>query len=98
MSLGYRFRRAWLSVTTEGPAVFTRKLIRFIPWVFRRMHYKLNTYLPEFLKRHDAMGNEEYAFLSTPIFQITSDDIVKSKLTKQQPKPKHIKSATWFVP
>ena len=41
---------------------------------------------------------EEYDLVANPIFQITSRDIMLSKQTCTGPKPKTIKTATWFVP
>jgi glycosyltransferase involved in cell wall biosynthesis len=98
MNLQHRLRRAWQSLTTEGPIVFGSKLIRFIPWALRRSHAKLNPYLPEPLQARGARTNEEYAFLSTPIFQITSHDIAASKAVQTSPKAEKIESSTWFVP
>jgi O-antigen biosynthesis protein len=41
---------------------------------------------------------EEFGFISNDIFQITSEDIEKSKKAASGEKPEHIKSATWFIP
>lgn len=41
---------------------------------------------------------EEYAFVSNPIFQITSDDIDKSKQHIEKSKLTSVKTANWFVP
>lgn len=98
MNLSYRINKAWRSLTTEGPVVFSRKLARFVPWAVRRTHAKLNPYLPEALKARGARANAEYAFLSNPIFQVTSNDIALSKQVQASSKGDSITSATWFVP
>jgi glycosyltransferase involved in cell wall biosynthesis len=41
---------------------------------------------------------EEYAFVSNPIFQITSEDIAKSVELTASEKLRNIKTANWFVP
>lgn len=41
---------------------------------------------------------EEYSFVSNPIFQITSEDIERSKKATAGKLPKKIKTANWFVP
>lgn len=41
---------------------------------------------------------EEYRFVSNWIFQITSDDIIKSRKTCEGPAPSKIKTAIWFIP
>ncbi|MBP9738457.1 glycosyltransferase family 4 protein [Candidatus Saccharibacteria bacterium] len=41
---------------------------------------------------------EEYAFVSNPIFQITAEDIEKSKRVTSGKLPEVIKTANWFVP
>jgi glycosyltransferase involved in cell wall biosynthesis len=98
MNLKYRFRKAWQSLTEEGPLIFSKKLMRFIPWVFRRSYAKASPYLPERLRAHGVRYNEQYQFLSSALFQIDSNDIELSRAVQKQPKPKHIKTATWFVP
>lgn len=98
MNLKYRTQKGWQSLRQEGPVVFSKKLRRFVPWAVRRGHAKLNPYLPEVLKARGLKANEQYQFLSTSIFQITSGDITRSKAVQLQPKPDTITSATWFVP
>ncbi|HEY5442681.1 MAG TPA: glycosyltransferase [Candidatus Saccharimonadales bacterium] len=41
---------------------------------------------------------EEFDFVSNKIFQITAEDIERSKQACKGPKPESIKTATWFIP
>jgi glycosyltransferase involved in cell wall biosynthesis len=98
MNLKYRLQKAWQSLINEGPVVFGRKLMRFIPWVFRRTYAEISPYLPEALRARGVRYNDQYQFLSSPVFQINSHDIARSKQVQTQPKPQRITTATWFVP
>jgi hypothetical protein len=50
------------------------------------------------IKRSNAEINEEYDYVSNPVFQITTKDLEASKKTTDAPKPKEIKTANWFIP
>jgi len=58
----------------------------------------LEVVAPSLLQRHYKDLWEEYAFVSNPIFQITAEDIEKSKQATSGKLPKKIKTANWFVP
>jgi glycosyltransferase involved in cell wall biosynthesis len=93
-----RLQKAKQSITTEGPVVFSKKLVRFVPWAVGRTHVKYSKYLPKLLRANGGRYDSEYLYLSNPIFNITAEDIEESKEVCKQPKPANIKSATWFVP
>ena len=90
MKLSERIRKAIWVLIHEGPVVFTSKLISFGVYLINRL-------LPAPLGR-GRVFNPEYSFLSNPIFQIDSPDITSSRKVQKSPKPKQIRSATWFVP
>jgi glycosyltransferase involved in cell wall biosynthesis len=51
-----------------------------------------------FLQRSNAEVNEEYNYVSNPVFQITTKDLSDSKKASGVPHPKDIKTANWFIP
>lgn len=53
---------------------------------------------PSMLQRRYKDLWEEYAFVSNPIFQITTEDIEKSKRATSGKLPEKIKTANWLVP
>lgn len=93
-----RLGKAKQSIREEGPVVFTKKLVRFIPWVVGRTHVKYSKYLPKPLQANRGKYDSDYLYLTNPIFEITSKDLQLSKEVQQQTKPEKINSATWFVP
>lgn len=98
MNLKWRLKKGWESLTREGPVIFSKKLIRFVPWALRRTYHKASPILPPFMRPQGVRYNDQYQFLSSPLFQITSGDIEASIKATSGPKPQHIKTATWFVP
>ena len=93
-----RLNRAAWSIKNEGPLVFTKKFVRFIPWAIGRTHVKYSKYLPAPLRADAGKYNSDFLYLSNPIFNITSEDLRLSLEAQKQSKPDEIKSATWFVP
>lgn len=93
-----RISKAQHSIRQEGPAVFTKKLVRFIPWAIGRTHVKYSPYLPKPLQANTGKYDSDYLYLTNPIFQINSDDMRLSKEVQQKAKPQNITTATWFVP
>jgi glycosyltransferase involved in cell wall biosynthesis len=98
MNLKQRIGKAWWSIKNEGVLVFAMKFLRFIPWVFGRTHVKYSKYLPKYLRANVGKYNSEFLYLANPVFEITAEDIEKSKALNSLPKPKNISTATWFVP
>ncbi|MDB5178139.1 MAG: hypothetical protein JWN01_82 [Patescibacteria group bacterium] len=98
MRLKHRLEKARHSLVNEGPVVFSKKLVKFVPWAARRTYAKASPYLPESIRARGIKYNDQYQFLSSPIFQISSEDIARSKAVQEQPKPERIATATWFVP
>ena len=93
-----RLGKAKRSIQNEGPAVFTKKLVRYIPWAVGRTHVKYSKYLPKYLQANNGKYSSDYIYLTNPLFNITDKDLKLSKKVLQQPKPDKIQSATWFVP
>lgn len=58
----------------------------------------LEVVAPSLLQRRYKDLWDEYAFVSNPIFQITANDIEKSKQATSGKLPKNIKTANWLVP
>jgi glycosyltransferase involved in cell wall biosynthesis len=54
------------------------------------------THTPQTLEAKNL--REEYTFVSNEIFQITAGDIAASRAVIAASTPKHIRTATWFVP
>jgi glycosyltransferase involved in cell wall biosynthesis len=82
----------------DGPVMFMKKFIRFIPWAAGRAHVKYSKYLPRPLRANNGKYCSDYIYLTNPIFNVTTEDFKKSEGVQKQPKPRKIKSATWFVP
>lgn len=79
----------------QGLGAIADKSVRFAAKRLRRVSGKLRfkrvTYDQKRLQ-------EEFAFVSNDIFQITSDDIAASKKATSRPRAQTIQTATWFVP
>lgn len=93
-----RIRKAAWSIRNEGPRVFSKKLVNFIPWAIGRSHLKYSKYLPGPLRANNGKYTDDYIFLSNDIFNVTSEDIAKSIAIQSEPRSEEIGSATWFVP
>lgn len=93
-----RLKKAGSSFREEGPFMFTKKLIRFVPWAIGRTHVKYSRYLPKPLRANMGKYTDDYLYLSNPIFNITAEDLAASRAIQKLPKPENITSATWFVP
>lgn len=79
----------------EGVGQFSRKLAQFS--LNKAQFYALRV-LPIKLQSRIDVVNEEFTFVSNPVFQINSADLKKSQAATSATKPEVIKTATWFVP
>lgn len=93
-----RLARAKWSIQNEGMIVFSKKFFRFVPWAVRRTHIKYSRYLPKPLQASLSRYGSEYLTLTNPVFNITAEDLERSKKVQAGPPVKRIKTATWFVP
>ncbi len=93
-----RLNKALWSIKNEGPAVFSKKFVRYVPWAIGRTRVRYARYLPSFLRLKDGKYSNEYLYLANPIFNISSRDFELSKRATSVPKPKTIRTATWFIP
>ncbi|HET7060330.1 MAG TPA: glycosyltransferase [Candidatus Saccharimonadales bacterium] len=93
-----RVGKAKDSLKNEGPIVFTKKAVRFVPWAVGRTHVKYSKYLPKPLQANTGKYDSDYLYLNNPVFKIASDDLRLNEEVQKQAKPEKIKSATWFVP
>lgn len=79
----------------EGVTGFSKKLLKFAG---KKAQSNVLRVMPAKLQKRFDISDEEYGFVSNPIFQIDSHDIEESNKTTDGAKPKDIKTATWFVP
>jgi len=93
-----RLDRAKWSLKNEGLSIFAKKLVRYVPWAIGRAHIKYSKYLPKPLRSNTGKYDSAYLYLTNQIFEITEQDLNKSKKVQENSKPSKIKSATWFVP
>ncbi|MEI7674232.1 MAG: glycosyltransferase [bacterium] len=99
MITNHRLKKAGASIKDEGPVIFTKKFIRYVPWAIGRTHVKYSQYLPKPLQASSGKYNSNYLYLNNPIFEITSHDIALSKsINNLKINNDKIHSATWFVP
>lgn len=100
MKLADRVKKAHWSIRNEGPLVFAKKLVRFIIWLLRLAHYRLNPYLPPPLRigGMKIAKDSDYFFVSNYFFQISESDLSENRLVQSGPAPAEIKTAVWFVP
>jgi O-antigen biosynthesis protein len=63
-----------------------------------RLHTLRQKLLPQNENLDHKNLREEFGFVSNDLFQITGDDITKSRQACTGPTPEKIKTATWFVP
>lgn len=76
----------------QGPRILVKKGLRFGKTKI------LEVVAPGRLRRSYKDLWEEYAFVSNPIFQISSEDIERSKKATSGRLPNTIKTANWLVP
>ncbi len=93
-----KFKKAVWTLKEEGIREFLRKLLIFFKWAARNIHYRLNKYLPVFLRANKSQYDHDFLYLNNSLFKIGADDLKLSKEVQLSKKPKKIKTATWFVP
>lgn len=90
-----KLSRAKQVLENEGVATFVKKTTSTTVRVSKRNAVKV---LPKSLRQKIHVQDDEYLFVSNPIFQITEKDIVDSKKTTSQKRLSVPETANWFVP
>ena len=88
----YKAKQVYKNQGLKGLAKKSRSTLRYRTRGLRR---QLTT-KKETLEQKQL--RDEYGLVSNEIFQITSQDIERSRKACASPTPKEIKTATWFVP
>jgi glycosyltransferase involved in cell wall biosynthesis len=76
----------------QGGAMLARKGKRFVVYHLKKLP------MGSWPRTSSKESRNEYEYISNPVFQITEEDITKSKEAISVKLPKKIKTANWFVP
>jgi glycosyltransferase involved in cell wall biosynthesis len=79
----------------QGAKEFTKKAIHYGKYKAAK---KVIKFAPSFGRKHFAIQDDEYNFISNPIFQIDGADIAASRDATNGLAPSDIRTANWFVP
>lgn len=91
-------RRGWRSLRQDDPALFLRRLARFLSRLRAYLLGRLAPVLPRPLRPRDAAFGPEYRFVSDPLFRVAPVDLADSARAVSGPMPDPPRTATWFVP
>jgi len=86
------FKKTMNIYKNQGGSMLAKKGKRFVVY-----HLKKSPFI-NWIRTSSKELRDEYEYISNPIFQITEDDIEKSKKAASVKLPKKIKTANWFVP